>query len=130
MFNNWPLKGQCREIFDLFFGLTILAPIWTGKNGFTNFFVFAKIFVKDVCLHSQQLYGHCISVVKDTREIISLGKSKKQTKSNKNYNEIFFKIACWYSHWLRWHCVSVVVDYTVMFYNNRLIVDYADTMSA
>ena len=35
------LKGQCHEIFDHFFDL---GPIWTDKNGFVNFFVFAKIF--------------------------------------------------------------------------------------
>ena len=39
------LKGQCHEIFAPFLLKRFdLGPIWTGKNGFANFFVFAKIF--------------------------------------------------------------------------------------
>ena len=38
------LKGQCHEIFDIFWLKRFdLGHIWTGKNSFT-FFVFAKIF--------------------------------------------------------------------------------------
>ena len=32
-----------------------LGPIWTGKIGSANFFIFAKIFAKNVCQHSQRL---------------------------------------------------------------------------
>ena len=44
--NKSALKGHCYEIFDTFLLTysTYLGPIWTGKNRFTNFFVFAKIF--------------------------------------------------------------------------------------
>ena len=48
-------KGQCNEIFDHFFVLRQifdLGPIWTGKNGFANYFVFSKIFEKNVCPRS------------------------------------------------------------------------------
>ena len=61
----WPLKGTCHEIFYTFLKSK------TGKNGFTKFFLFAKIFVKNVCPHSQQLRRHCVSVVKDYAVTVS-----------------------------------------------------------
>ena len=51
------LKGQYHKIFDQFFGSKDLtwAPYEQAKNGFANVFVFAKIFSKNVCPHSQRL---------------------------------------------------------------------------
>ena len=44
------LKGQCLEIFAQ---KTLPGPrIWEGTNSFANFFVFAKIFAKNVCPRS------------------------------------------------------------------------------
>ena len=45
------LNGTVSRVFWPFFFLKgfDLGPIWTGKNGFANSFVFAKIFVKNVC---------------------------------------------------------------------------------
>ena len=57
------LKGKCHEIVDHFIFLKSfdMGPIWTGKNGFANFIVFAK----NVCPPSQRLRGHGVSVVND-----------------------------------------------------------------
>ena len=68
------LQWQCHEIFDNVLLLLIrfyLGLIWTGKNGFANFFVFAKIFAKNecqsvrvtLCQRSQRLRGQCVSIV-------------------------------------------------------------------
>ena len=39
------LKGQCHKIFGpIFLKRLDLGPIWTGSNGFENFFVFSKIY--------------------------------------------------------------------------------------
>ena len=67
------LKWQCHEIFDHFFLLKRfdLGPIWTGKNGFANFFVFAKIFAKNVCPRSQQIRWHRFSIFNDYADIVS-----------------------------------------------------------
>ena len=91
----WTLKGQCQEIFDHFFCFKIfhLGPNWTGKTGFVNFFVFAKIFAKNECLRSQRLCGH-------TWNYFSSEKEKTNNKSNKKFNLYFQKC-----------CVRVVVDY-------------------
>ena len=51
--NVWPFL---LKSFDL-------GPIWTGKNVFANFFVFARIFAKSVCPHSQRLRQYGVSVV-------------------------------------------------------------------
>ena len=68
------LKGQCHEIFDNFFLLKRfdLGPIWTGKNCFANFFFFSKIFLKNVCLHSQLLCRNGVSIVNDYADIVAL----------------------------------------------------------
>ena len=43
------LKGQCHDIFDHFFVLdTTWALYEQAKNGFAKFFVFAKIFDRQV----------------------------------------------------------------------------------
>ena len=70
------LKGQCHKIYDHFFLLKIfnLGPIWTGKNNFANFIVFAKKFLQKTCVSvvidyaataspCQRLRGHCLSIV-------------------------------------------------------------------
>ena len=75
-----------------------LGPIRTGKNGFTNFFVFAKIWAKNECLRSQ-----CLRL--NTGNYFTLEKVKKLQKKQK-WNLIF---PC--SRWLRWHCASIFVDY-------------------
>ena len=43
-----PLKGQCHEIFwPIFLAEKIrTSPIWTGKSGLSNFFVFVKTFYR------------------------------------------------------------------------------------
>ena len=60
-------QAQCHDIFYHFFWLKRLDldPIWTGKNDFANFFVFAKIFAKNMCPCSQQLRRHRVSLVND-----------------------------------------------------------------
>ena len=71
-----------------------VSTLWTRKNSFANFFVFAKIFAKNMCCRSQQLRWHCVSVVNDYADTVSalpttmltpmklfyFGKSKKLTK--------------------------------------------------
>ena len=49
------LKGQCHEIFNTFSLIKHfhLGPIGTAKNGFMKFFVFAKIFAKNMCPRSR-----------------------------------------------------------------------------
>ena len=101
-----------------------LGPIWTGKNGFTQFFVFTKILAKNML----PLSGwHNISVVidyADTRlaqsltmrtmsqnnswlrehvNYFALEKVKSEKKVTKNVTLYFRKIVlilCWRSHWL------------------------------
>ena len=84
------LQGQCYKIFDHFFFLKDLtwAPYEQAKTVSRKFFVFVKIFPKNVCphsyndyadmfQHSQRLRRHHVSVVKDyadTHEIILLWK--------------------------------------------------------
>ena len=68
------LMGQCHEIFDNFFA-QLHGPIWTGKNSFTNFFVFAKLFdykaQHSLCPRCQRLCGH---------GILALGKAIKRSE--------------------------------------------------
>ena len=54
------LIGTVSRDFWPFFCLKSfgLGPIWTGKNSFANFFVFANIFVKNVCPRSCWLHWH------------------------------------------------------------------------
>ena len=70
---NFALKGQCQEIFGTLFIKKNyhcqLGPIWT--NGFAIFFIFEKIFAKNVCPRSQRLCGHRVSVVKNYADIVS-----------------------------------------------------------
>ena len=42
-----------------------LGPIWTGENSFVNFFVFVKIFAKNVYPCSQRLHWHGVWVIID-----------------------------------------------------------------
>ena len=55
------------EIFDHFLlKILDLGPVWSDKNDFTIFFVFAKIFTKkrvSDCPRNQQLRWHSFSVV-------------------------------------------------------------------
>ena len=62
---NVCLKGTVSQDFLTFFWLKRfdLGPIWTGKNGFANFFVFAKILAKNVCPRSKR--EHPVPVVVD-----------------------------------------------------------------
>ena len=74
-----------RDFSPIFFGLKrfYLGPVWIGKNSFANFFVFAKIFTKNVCPHSQRLHWHPfqrshwllwhrVSIVNDYADTVSL----------------------------------------------------------
>ena len=98
-----------------------LGPIWTSKNDFANFFVFAKIFTKNVCPRSQRLHRHVSALSTTTRiscqrrlthmKLFFLRKSKHLKKCKKKWNLIFSKIACLRSCWLRGHGVGVVNDY-------------------
>ena len=125
------LKGQCHEIFNTFYQKNLhLGPIWTGKNGFTQFFVFTKILAKNML----PLSGwHNISVVidyADTRlaqsltmrtmsqnnswlrehvNYFALEKVKSEKKVTKNVTLYFRKIVlilCWRSHWLHRHVLK------------------------
>ena len=49
----------------------LLGTIWTGKNSFAKFFVFAKKFAKNVCPHSPCLCWHGVSVVVDFADTMS-----------------------------------------------------------
>ena len=73
LFKVLQLKGTVSRYFWLFFWLKRLdlGPIWTGKNDFANFFVFAKIFTKNVCPYSQQLPGHHASLANDYADTVS-----------------------------------------------------------
>ena len=68
------LKGQWHKIFDSFLNKKLhLGPIWTRKNGFAKFFVFAKI-LRKTCVHcpcSQRLCWHDVSVVVDYTDTAS-----------------------------------------------------------
>ena len=46
------LKGTVSQDFRHFLKKLYLNPIWPGKHGFVKFFVFLKIFEKNVCVHS------------------------------------------------------------------------------
>ena len=48
------------KIFDL-------GPLWTGKTSFADFFVFTKIFTKNVCPHSQWQSRHGFNIVNSQR---------------------------------------------------------------
>ena len=56
------LKGQCHNIFNHFFGLK--DSTWSAHmnrpNGFANFFVFTKIFAKNVWPRIQRLRRHVL----------------------------------------------------------------------
>ena len=56
--------GQCHENFDWHFFAQKIRP-GPHMNGFANFFVFAKIFAKNVCPRSQRLRWHGVNVVND-----------------------------------------------------------------
>ena len=63
-------------------------------NRFRDFFRFCEDIRNNVCQRSQQLRGHCVSVVNDyadTHDNIILW---KKSKSDKKFNLIFSKIAC------------------------------------
>ena len=93
----WPFLFLLKR-FDL-------GPIWTGENGFTHFFVFAKIFAKNMCLS--------VSVVNDYADTVSAYSTTTQTP----YLDVFTypiaiilnmkisvskeKIGCPLSRWLR-----------------------------
>ena len=61
------LKGQCHEIFDhslFLLNRFDLGPKWTCKNGFTNLFVFAKLFDRKVRKSEALLEGfHILKVL-------------------------------------------------------------------
>ena len=114
------LKRTVFQSFRHFFIKKLyLGPIWTGKSGFVKFFVFAKIFAKNVCLHSHLLCWHTVNY-------FTLEKVYKITiKRTTNWIWYFWKLCvhivvgivvdytdtCWNSHWLRGHDVSIAIDY-------------------
>ena len=74
---------------------------------FREFFRFCEDIRNNVCQRSQQLRGHCVSVVNDyadTHDNIILW---KKSKSDQKFNLIFSKIACQRSGWLRGQGVGV-----------------------
>ena len=85
-----------------------LGPIWTGENGFANFFVFVKIFAKNVC---QWLCRHCVS---GHMKLFYFWKSNKLTKKYQKCSLIFSKIAFSRSCSLRRHGVDVVNESMTM----------------
>ena len=72
-FHQFHLTGTVSQDFLSFVLLKRfdLGPIWTGKNSFANFFVFAKIFAKNMCLRSCCLCWHCVSTDNDYANIVS-----------------------------------------------------------
>ena len=96
-------KGTVSQDFLYFICIKLyLGPIWTGKNVSSKFFVFAKIFTKNVCPRCRWLRRHLVNYFTFENE-------KKLTIEvcNKKFNLIFLKIVCWRSRWLRGHGVSV-----------------------
>ena len=69
----YQLNGTVSRDFRQFFA-QLHGPIWTGKNSFTNFFVFAKLFdykaQHSLCPRCQRLCGH---------GILALGKARKRS---------------------------------------------------
>ena len=65
------VKGTVSRYFWHFFDQkTPPGPIWTSKNSLAKCFVFAKIFVKHVCLCSQRRRWHRVSVVNNYADIL------------------------------------------------------------
>ena len=91
-----------------------LGLIWTDTNDFATFFVFTKIFTKNMYIRFQRLRWHHVSIVNDyvdieselsmttmtcsqwLRETVLLWKKyKTNEKSNKKCNLIFSSLTTW-----------------------------------
>ena len=87
-------------------------PIWTGKNGFANFFIFTKILNRkvrksrvcvisnhaDTCPHNQRLHWHSVRAVNDYANTVSALSTT-------------MGIPCQHSQQPRQHRVNIVNDY-------------------
>ena len=93
-----------------------LRPIGTGKNDFAKFFIFAKIFAKNVCPCSQRLSWYGVSVVNDYADTMSVWSTTTLT---------LFQ----HSQRLHGHRVSIVNDYADTV-SVKIVVDYANMMLA
>ena len=84
------IKCTLSRDFSPFFSVKdSIWPPWTGENGFENFFVFAKIFAKNVCPHSHQLCWQGVSVV-----------------------NVYTPIQCQHGRWLCCYDARIVNSYT------------------
>ena len=100
------LKWQCHEILTIFLLKRFdLGPIWTGENGFVNFFVFTKIFFFRyrrfhilnyyywVCKHPQY---HFFLIV--------------PLESVRSLQSVHVVLSVTASCWQGWHCVHIVLN--------------------
>ena len=88
---NW-LKGTVSWDFRHFFEekkKLHLGPIWTGKNGFTKYFVFTKIFTKNICPRSHRLRGHGQDYTDTFKKLWRLPTDFKGTIRWKRYLGVF-----------------------------------------
>ena len=115
------------------------------QKRFHEMFVYAKVFAKNVCLRSRWLRWHCVSVVVDYVDIVSVYSSQWLRWHKVNYftsekvkKNGMLKNVIWYFQKLRVHVAGVVADYAGKCWNNRwlcwhdvsVVIDYSDKVLA
>ena len=120
------LKGQCHEILDAFLIKKLhLGPVWTGKNGFANFFIFRRhcLMTSMTSLANGKLFYFAkIKIIK-----VKVATHLFWIFSKRHVHLVIcYADMCPRSCWPCWHHSGVVVYHVNSEHEVSVVVDYAD----